>query len=419
MEGEIVVKKLGLRDLLKCKNFTVLLAASFISRFGDALDSIAYGWMVYMLTGSKLMLGTLFAVNALPNIILGPFTGVLADRLNKKKLIILSYLGRGLVVSLTALLYMVKLLEPWHLFVFTIINSTLETLMSPAVVSIMPLIIRKDLFLSANSFSASVNKFSELVGTGMAGAVIALLGISGAIFIDGATFFMAAVLIMLMRVKIPVIDKVKLNVKTYMDDLKVGFSFVKNTKLIKLSIGLFALVNFCIAPINVLMPIFAKDILKGGPDILSYIGVAFAVGTIIGGIMVGQFGSRFKISTLTIVGLFFFGVAYDFLALPGTIVSGGIYSSFIAVVVFLVFGLLIPIINSPIQAYLMTNTEREVLGRVISFMTMITCSAIPLGSALTGTVSEYVPIWVIFISMGIIISAAGLLLFFNKDFRKE
>lgn len=417
MQTEIALKKIGIGELLKCKNYTILLIGNFISRFGDSLDSIAYGWMVYMLTGSKLLLGTLFAVNALPNIILGPFAGVLADRLNKKKLIVLSYIGRGVIVSVTAFLFMNNLLQPWHLFLFTIINSTLETLMSPAVVSLLPLILNKEMYLSATSFSSSMSRFAELIGTGMAGALIALLGISGAIFVDGSTFFIAAVLITLMKISLHKLEKVKLNVRTYMEDLKEGFSFVKNNKLIRLTIGLFALINFCLAPINVLLPIFAKDVLKGGPNILSYIGVALAVGTILGGILVGQFGSRFKISTLIISSLFLFGISYALLMIPGNIIRAGIYSNSTAVGSFFIFGLLIPIMVSPIQTYLMVNTERAVLGRVSSLMAMISCSAIPLGSALTGTISEYMSISTIFLCMGSFLSVTAFFLLFKKDFR--
>lgn len=417
MQVETITNKIGIGDLLKCRNYAILLIGNFISRFGDSLDSIAYGWMVYMLTGSKLLLGTLFAVNALPNIIFGPFAGVLADRFNKKKLIVLSYLGRGLVVCVTAFLFTVNFLRPWHLFAFTIINSTLETLMSPAAASLLPLILNKEMFLPANSFSSSMSKFAELIGTGMAGAIIALLGISGAIFIDGATFFIAAALIILMQAALPEAEKAKLNVKTYMKDLKEGFSFVKNNKLIRLTIILFALLNFCLAPINVLMPIFAKDVLKGGPDILSYIGAALAVGTILGGVLIGQFGSRFKISTLIISGMFLFGISYALLMIPGNVISTGIYSDAAAIGSFFMFGLLIPIISSPVQTYLMVNTDRAVLGRVISFMSMISCSAIPLGSALTGTISEYVSMAAIFLCMGGLICLSAVFLLFKKDFR--
>jgi DHA3 family macrolide efflux protein-like MFS transporter len=417
MLTEKVVKKYGIWDLVKCRNYTIMLIGNLISRFGDSLDGIAYGWMVYMLTGSKLLLGSLFAVNAIPNIVFSPFAGVLADRLDKKKLIILSYTGRGVVVSITAMMYMAEILRPWHLFLFTFINSSLETLMSPALISMLPLIIKKEMYLSANSFSSSMSKFAELIGTAIAGAVIALVGISGAIYIDGATFFIAAVFICLIQVSIPKSEIQKFTFKNYIGDLKEGASFLRNSKLIRTSIALFALINFCLAPINVLMPVFTKDILKGGPEILSAIGVSLAVGSILGGLIISQVGYRFKISSLLIGSTLLFGITYALLVLPGNVVSSGIYSTAIAVSCFFFIGFLIPSIISPIQTYLMSNTDRAILGRVSSIMTMINCSAIPLGSAFTGIFTEYAAISAIFLCMGSIISLASVYLLTNREFR--
>jgi MFS transporter, DHA3 family, macrolide efflux protein len=417
MQTEVAVKKSGIVDLLRCRNYTIMLIGNLISRFGDSLDGIAYGWMVYMLTGSKLLLGTLFAVNAIPNIIFGPFAGVLADRLNKKRLIIFSYVGRGVIVSITAMMYMMGVLKPWHLFLFTACNSTLETLMSPALISLLPLIMKKEMFLSANSFSSSMSKIAELIGTASAGVVIALIGISGAIYIDGATFFIAALFISLIQISTPKEEGKKLTFKAYISDLKEGANFIKGSKLIRISISLFALMNFCLAPINVLMPVFTKDILKGGPEVLSAMGVAFAIGSILGGLVISQIGYRYKISSLIIGSTLLFGITYALMVLPGNVIKSEIYSKSIAVLCFFFIGILMTSIISPISTYLMSNTDRSILGRVSSIMNMISCSATPLGSAVTGVITEYISVSAIFLCMGGLISIAAVYLGFNKEFR--
>lgn len=419
MEAYSVDNRVGIKALLNSKNYILLVTANFISRFGDSLDSIAYGWMVYTLTGSKLLLGTIFAVNAIPNIILGPFAGVLADRLHKKTLIISGYLGRGLVVSLTATLFYFNILKPWHLFVFTIINSTLETMTMPAVASLLPLIISKEQYLSANSFSSSAYKLSELIGTGSAGVIIALIGISGAIFIDGLTFFIAAAIIVLLTVT-NISANIKIDgIKGYLQDLKEGFSFVRSHRIIMLSLTLFAILNFCLAPINVLMPVYTNDIIKGGPEILSAMGISLCIGSIIGGVLVGQFGSRFKIQSLIIGGVFFFGLDYSILYLPGNILSIGMISTAVTCISFFLLGFLIPLMTSPIQANLMSKTERGMMGRVGALMSMISCCTIPLGSAFTGFICEFLSISFIFLIMGIIISLVAVFLLFNKTFMES
>lgn len=184
-----VMEKSAILKLLKQKEYAKLLVANSISRFGDSIDAIAFSWMVYILTGSELLLGATFALNALPNLLFGAFTGVLADRFDKKKIVILSFLGRGIAVTIIGLLYFTGKLALWHIFALTVVNSTLEILMSPAVISMLPKLIDKDSYTSANSLSASIYKFTELIGTAIAGIIIAKLGITGALLIDAGTFF--------------------------------------------------------------------------------------------------------------------------------------------------------------------------------------------------------------------------------------
>jgi DHA3 family macrolide efflux protein-like MFS transporter len=416
MEVSSIKESSQTRNLFKYKDFTLLLVANFISRFGDSIDSIAYGWMVYQLTGSKLLLGSIFALNAIPNIIFGPFAGVLADRVNKKKLIVIGYTGRGIVVSVTALLFYLKLLQPYHLFIFTILNSTLETITAPCISALLPFLIPKEEFLKANSFTTSAYKFAELIGMAMAGAIIAFIGIAGAIFIDGATFFVAAAIIIFLKAVLTVDNSETMNVKNYLEDLKVGFLYVKNNKIIRTSVGLFAVINFCLAPFNTMMPVFANDILKGGAGLLSAMGVALSLGTILGGIIVGQFGGKLKMSQLLISGMFFFGVSYAVMFLPGNIISSQMLSFIITIIGFFFLGFFIPVMVSPISSYVMINTDKKIIGRVSAFLSMVSYTAVPLGAAFTGAITEILSLSMIFLSMGVIISLIAVSLIFNKEF---
>lgn len=419
MEVSVESKKGSIRQLFAFRNYTILLAANFISRFGDSLDAIAYSWMVYVLTGSKLMLGTLFAVNAIPNIVFGPFAGVIADRFDKKRLIIVGYMGRGIVVSITALMFFTGILQPWHLFVFTIINSTFETLTAPVFISLVPVLVSKEFYLSANSFSTSAYKFAELIGAGAAGAIIALTGVSGAIFIDGSTFFAAVLIILFIKIEKDTGELEKIDAKGYLNQLKEGFSFIKSNHLIKTGIILMAILNFCLSPINVLMPAFVNEQLKGGAEILSLLGVALSVGIILGGIVVGQIGQKFKNSTLISFGLLFFGLNYCMMYLPGNIVPAGMAATAIAAANFFIFGFIIPMISSPITTSVMLNTEKSMMGRVGAIIGMVAMCAVPLGSAIIGAICEKLSMSTIFAIMGGIIALLGIKTMCDKELKES
>ncbi len=411
-------EKVAFNKLITYRNYAVILLANFISRFGDSLDSIAYGWMVYQLTGSKLLLGTIFAINSLPNIIFGPFAGVIVDRHNKKRVILIVYIGRGLIVSLTALLYLIGAIRPWHLFIFTIINSTLETLGAPVFISILPKVLPKELFIKGNSFSTSAYKFAELVGLGVAGAIIALLGVGGAILIDGGTFFIAAIIILFLNLKHEQNHVSEFSVKSYFNDLSEGFLFIKKSYVIKTTIILFAITNFCLAPINVLIPAYVEDILKSDANMLSMLGVSLSVGIIMGGLLIGFIGNRVKKSWFISIALFSFGINYCLLFAPGNIIPSGVISNTLSIGIFFVFGFIVPMLTSPLTTNIMINTDNNMLGRVGSFISVISCCAIPLGSAITGSVSELFPMTSIFGVMGLIISLVGIRMFFNSKFKK-
>lgn len=417
--GELSIsKKTGIKELFRIPNFVMLTIANFISRFGDSIDSIAYGWMVYTMTGSKLLMGTLYAVNAIPNIVLSPFTGVWADHFEKKKTIVLCDLGRGIVVTLTAFLFGFGYLRTWHLFAFTIINSTLETFSHPARASIMPLILTKEQFLSANALSSSVTSFAQLIGLGAAGVLIAAIDITGAILVDAFTFFISALLIFLMAVKGDVKSDRKLDTRAYITDLKEGFRYIFGNKLILLTVLAAMVTNFSLSPLNVLQPVYTNEILKSGPEVMSYMGIAMLSGVIISGILVGQFGSSFKKSLIVTTGFLIIGASYSSLSLPELIQFSRLNAVIVAIVLFFIFGFSIPLVNAPISTYLMENTQQELLGRVSSLVGMVCLCATPIGSALTGVVAEFASISTLFISMGALVVLVGFLLLLNKEYRK-
>ena len=412
-----VERKVGIKDLLACKKYVTLLCANVISRFGDSLDSIAYAWMVYVLTGSKLLMGTLFAFNFIPNIVFSFFSGVLADHFPKKRTIMISDFGRGTMVSLTALLLLTGYLRPWHLFVFTIVNSTFETFSNPARGSLLPMILPKKLFINAMSFSSASSSFAELLGMALAGFIIGILGISGAIFIDGATFFMSCLLIGTIKLEEDTGRSEAITVKTYIKNFAQGFNFVKKHKFIRVAIFLGAVCNFSLAPFNVLQPVYVKDILKTGAEGMSIIGIGFSLGMIFGGLLMGQICQKFKKSQLIVTAFIVMGVSYALLGLPGTVAIPFIKPVYLAGLICLLFGFFIPVASAPAQSYSMENTPKEMMGRVNAFSSMLVLCALPLGSFLTGVVSEYVSIPVLFIAMGCLIAVTALVLFTDKEFR--
>ena len=153
-----------------------LLAGNAISRFGDALDTVAFGWLVYRLTGSTLMMGMLYTVNALPGLIFGLAGGLLADRRPPARTFALLCALRGALVMLIAVLALLERCPVYMLFVFTALNSTCEALGSPAAQKLPSLLLPTPALDGYLGLQQGLQTGAELLGYAVSGLVITLLG---------------------------------------------------------------------------------------------------------------------------------------------------------------------------------------------------------------------------------------------------
>ncbi|MCM2997346.1 MFS transporter [Paenibacillus cellulositrophicus] len=422
-ETVLLQQNQGVRRLAKHKLYLMMITAKIISRFGDSVDSIAYSWMVYLLTGSELLMGTLYAINFVPGIAFSMFTGVLVDRWSKKKVVIVTNAGRGITVTVTALLYFIGDLQPWHLFIFTFINSTLECFSTPAEMSLVPRILPKELLLSGNSLTSSASRTAELAGLAAAGGLIAMLGISGAMLIDALSFLLAALLYVWIR-----IDRDRgqeddndaglmqtEESPSYWSQFKTGLKFVKGHKLMMMTMLSAAFVNLCLTPKNVLEPVYVKQILHSGPYGLSLIGIALITGMIISGLWISQKGSAYRKSSLIVFGFLLLGVTYSLLYVPALLREYPLYA---AAAFCFGMGFAISFINTPVSTYMMEVTPKAMLGRVGALSSTICTFAIPVGSLLAGWAGAFVGVHVLYLVFGLLMLIPGVYLWSQKGFMK-
>ncbi|MEC0174680.1 MFS transporter [Paenibacillus favisporus] len=413
----------GVRRLAKHKLYLIMITAKIISRFGDSVDSIAYSWMVYLLTGSELLMGTLYAINFVPGIAFSMFTGVLVDRWSKKKVVIVTNVGRGITVTVTSLLYFIGDLQPWHLFIFTFINSTLECFSTPAEMSLVPRILPKELLLSGNSLTSSASRTAELAGLAAAGGLIAMLGISGAMLIDALSFLLAALLYVWIRIdrdhgQEDDNDAGLMQAEespSYWSQFKTGLNFVKGHKLMMMTMLSAAFVNLCLTPKNVLEPVYVKQILHSGPYGLSLIGIALITGMIISGLWISQKGTAYRKSSLIVFGFLLLGVTYSLLYVPALLREYPLYA---AAAFCFGMGFAISFINTPVSTYMMEVTPKAMLGRVGALSSTICTCAIPVGSLLAGWAGAFVGVHVLYLVFGLLMLIPGVYLWSQKGFMK-
>ena len=135
-----------------------MIAANLISRFGDSVDAIAYSWMVYQLTGSTAWLSVILGVNMIPTVLFQPLGGGLTEYFRKKRVIVICDIARGAVVFLTGVCMLTGVLRPWHLLIFTFVNSSIEALRIPNGLAILPQILKKENYKAAISMDQGADR---------------------------------------------------------------------------------------------------------------------------------------------------------------------------------------------------------------------------------------------------------------------
>lgn len=408
-----VKEKIGYKDIIREKEFIKYLLSKMISRFGDSIDVIAYGWMVFKLTGSAAMLATLFAVNGIPSFVFNIFTGVVVSYWDKKKVVYLCDYARGFIVLGTAILFMTGNLETWHLFVFTFLNSTFEAFRSPAATPLFKRLIpakKYEYAVSADSMGATL---MELIGYGAAGVIIGTVGIGCAIAIDAGTFLVSGIMISFIKVEKEELKKVKRAASQYTKDLVDGFKYVVKDKTV-LNICIFGgMFNFFVVPFNSLQVAYVDTILEKEPIVLSIMSVTFLIAMMLGGFIAPMLKKRLSGKKMIVLSGLLISIGYVALSQLGKInQSNYLYPALISSCILM--GAAIPILNLPIKVGIMTKIEGEYLPRSISLINALALSMTPIGGAIVGFIILFISLDNIYLIFGI----ATLLLFLVQIFNK-
>ena len=397
------------------KNYSKLLYASFITRFGDGVDSIAFSWLVYLMTGSKVLMGSIFAVSVFPNLILMPFGGLLADTLNKRKIVYVCDILRGLSVATLAIMHLYSALEVWHLFFFVALNTIIESFAYPARSTMLQSVVEKTEYVKATGYLSTATNLGTLLGISFATTLIAVVGIWGTMVIDSASFLISALLIFVIKFKdIRTAVKKNKTIKSSILMIKEGFIELKNNKLIREIIILSAIFNFAVVPFRVLRPFYVQEVLNKGVEGVSAMAFAILFGMTIGGFIVGRFANFKKYITIIGLGQAMMGVVYILLAVPdSTNFMISLEYIFVLTMCF-IWGFLLPVVQAPIQHLFMTRIKPDLIGRFTAISNVFANLIRPLGGIFVSLVGDSISTSNVLIIMGVILIVGSCTYYINN-----
>ena len=381
--------------------------ADVISRFGDSLDAIAFSLMMYAVTGSAALMALLLGINYLPTILLQPLSGVWADRVNKRRMMALCDVGRGVLVLATALLYAAGLLTPVLLAAFTVMNSCLEALRAPSSAALMPMLLDEDKYTLGAALSGTLCRVSEIVGLCLAGGIVTLIGTSGALMIDAATFLLSAALILLMRVK-----EEKAAQKTTLRDVREGLASglryaLHGDRFVLVLLLIGAMMNLVMVPLNVLGTPYVVDSLGAGPAMLSAVQLALVVGMAVGAFLTPKLPLKGRALFIG-AGL----LCASSLFAMGLVPAISLYAARMGAILFvlLCLGIGVGVESVLFSSAFMRNIPPELMGRASGLSNAVLCAAMPVGAFLCSAAASVLPLEALVMLAGAVSLAFYLLI---------
>ncbi len=353
----------------------------------------AINWHIYLLTKSALSLAMIGLVKIVPIILLAPFTGVLADIHNRRKLILVAQtIMTVCAISLTILTYL-NIINPLMIYVIIFINAIAMAIDIPARQSFMPLLLPEKYFANASSLINVMWRLSAIIGPGIGGLMIAGFNI-GSVYLFNAISFLAIIFVLL---EIGSVNQIYSNRKLSLFSIKEGFSFVFKSPLICSTMFLDFFATF-FASGNVLLPIFAKDILKVGAQGYGFLSAASAIGGAAAGICLSFMEKIRHQGRLILVAVIVYGLATLFF---------GLSKLFFLSFVFLAITGFADVISSTIRNTIrQLNTPDYIRGRMSSVSMIFFYGGPELGEVEAGVMASFIgaPISVVIGGVGAIIS---------------
>jgi len=363
---------------LRYRNYRLFFAGQILSLVGTWITTTATSWLVYRLTGSAWLLGVVGFAGQFPAFLLGPFSGIVVDRWNRHRLLVLTQTFAMLQSFALAALTLSGRVTIEAVVMLNIVQGLVNAFDMPARQSfLIQMIENKEDLANAIALNSSMVNVARLIGPSIAGVIIAAAGEGWCFAIDGVSYVAVIVALLMMRIARVAPSSGR---GRALQQFKEGFTYAFGFAPIRAVILLLAIVSLVGVPYTVLMPIFAASVFQGGPHTLGLLMTASGCGALAGALWLAARKTVVGLGRVIPIATALFGaglIAFSFsrvlwLAVPSLVVAG--------------FGFMVQMASS--NTILQTIVDDEKRGRVMSFYMMAFLGTAPFGSLIAGSLSS-------------------------------
>ena len=391
--------------------FTIWIGQAF-SLLGSALVGFALIWWMTESTGSATVLATAAMFEFLPRVFVGPLAGALVDRWNRGLVMMVADALTAMATASLIYLLWEGSLQIWHIYLLMLVRSTAGSFHMPAMLSSTSLMVPEDQLTRVQGLNQLLQGLVNIAAPMLGALLIEFLPLHKVLAVDLVTAALAILPLFFIQIPQPRVESSKFEQKsTVWVDMRSGFRYVWKWVGLRNVIFLAVVVNLVTMPAITLLPLLVKDEFSGGAIQIASMQSSWAVGFLVGGVLLSVWGGFRRKITTVILGMF--GAA------TGMLMVGLAHQEAFQMAMAGIFtaGLMNVLMNGPAFALLQTVVAADMQGRVLSLVISLANAMTPIGLALAGPLADRTGVNSLFMIASLVFAAGAVFILINPDVR--
>jgi MFS family permease len=390
------------------RDFRLMWIGAFVSTTGNWMQIVAQAWVVYSLTDSAFYLGADAFLSTVPMILFSLLGGVIADRFERRRILIASQILQMTFALVLAGLIYSDSVQVWHIFILSFLTGSVQAFGGPAYQALLPMLVKREQMTNAIAMNSMQFNLARMIGPVIAGLALKELGAAGCFLLNAASFIPVMLSLMAIRASFTAERKER---RSVLHEMKEGLSFVKNDRgIAQLTIVAFVSTFFGI-PILTLLPVVAKEVFGFGAAGYGWLLTASGAGSVTGAILMASMQQSTRQGMRSILNQILFAVALFSFALSQWLP--------LSVVMLFISGAALLGVITTVSSLVQLNTAERMRGRVMSIFMMAFRGGMPLGNLLTGWVAEQSSASRALMINAIVLGCFGLTMLLTRNRVKE
>jgi MFS family permease len=363
---------------LRHRNYRLFFFGQVTSLSGTWMQWVAQGWLVYEITRSAFALGVVGFATRLPVIFLSLTAGVLADRIEKRRILIVTQVISMVLAFILAGLTLSGRVTFWHVVVLGALAGATHSFDAPTRQSFYKELVGEEDLMNAIALNSTIFNAARLVGPALAGILIKYIGTGGCFLINGVTYL--AVIAAYLQMRLPPMEKVE-DRGSHWEELKEGLSFVRNHPVVRTGITIIAFASLFTFSYGTLLPVFADVVLRGGSGTYAGLMASVGAGALLSALVVASLGNVRQKGVLASSGVVLF---------PTVIILVSFARSFaVASVLCFLMGMVMILMTASMNTLVQTAIPDRMRGRIMSFYVLVFLGSMPFGNLVSGRIAEW------------------------------